>query len=130
MKKTKKNKKKVKKKNEIIVTIGDKSYLAEESPMARKLLFLKIAKYNHNAKKWGYDTCVYFEFDRRIVNFRKPLRYRQPVRDTFWCRFRTGYRNACLDDLAGQIVQEAVELNVYIKTWKRYAKLLYFYLNY
>jgi hypothetical protein len=107
-------------------------FLKEEHPLAKKLFFLKLKKFNEKAEKWGYKTRFSYDFQQRIV-----IPYPHSYLDAkdlnvngFWNRFIIKYRNNYLNDLANQIIYEAVSMQDKIPYLKRIMKIIYFYLNY
>jgi hypothetical protein len=107
-------------------------FLKEDHPLARKLFFMKMKRFNRKAEKWGYETRFYFDFQRHIV-CPQPYAYldrKKPSTNGFWNTFKVEYRNNYLNDLAGQIIYEAISMQDKMPYLKRLWKFCYFWLNY
>ncbi|MCH4148013.1 MAG: hypothetical protein LKF33_06260 [Prevotella sp.] len=105
-------------------------YLTYDHPLAKKLLFEKIKKYNRKAKKWGYETRIEYNVKYRTAVPSPLITYRIDPNGGFFKNFKNGYRNKYLDDLGCQIIVEVTNLRLKIPLWKRYWLFVSLWLNY
>ena len=107
-------------------------FLKEDNPLARKLFFMKLKKFNKKAAQWGYEIRFTYDFKQRIVKPTPEARVdsKHPDGKGFWKTFIVEYRNNYLNDLANQIIYEAISMQDKMPYLKRLWKFCYFWLNY
>lgn len=108
----------------------DRVYLDKDHSWAKKLLFLKIRKFNDKAKKWNYDCVIRYDMTKKIVRLSKLIEFKVPKDGSVIDGYKCGYRNQYLFDLEQEILMEGTSLNYRSNFFRRVFDFIRFFINY